>query len=226
MTMHVLVEGLSESALLERWVPRLLKAEDFRVHPHQGKGSLPENADDRPDPRRRGLLDQLPAKLRGYASSTDRKSLHVVVLVDADDDDPAKLARDIAAAANRVAPDLAVTVCLAVEETEAFYLGDLKALKAAFPKADLKKARAYKPDSICGSWELFGQIVDDLGGNKVAWAEAMGVVLTTRAEESRSPSFKDFVRSMLLVKTQREPKPSRKPHRHAPKPAARRDGKR
>ena len=41
-------------------------------------------------------------------------------------------------------------------------------------KARMKQARAYEPDSICGTWERFGKIIDDPGGNKVAWAEAMG----------------------------------------------------
>ena len=99
----------------------------------------------------------------------------------------------------------------AIEETEAFYLGDLRALRRAFPEADMERARAYVPDSICGTWEIFGEIVHDDGGNKVAWAEAMGPVITTSPGRSRSPSFR------MLLKSLRELVPSpvvRKKSRH------------
>jgi Domain of unknown function (DUF4276) len=193
MTVHFLVEGPSERALLERWLPRVLKNTEFRVHPHQGKGSLPDDLNEVPKHHRRGLLDQLIAKLKGFATSKDSRNHVIFVLVDADDDDPQELATRIEQAVEQIALDLAVVVCLAVEETEAFYLGDLRALKKAFPRADLEVARNYESDSACGTWELFGRIVGDGGGNKVAWAEEMGLMLTTRASASRSPSFKKFV---------------------------------
>jgi hypothetical protein len=217
VTIHVLVEGPSEQALLERWAPRLLGSGEVRVHPHQGKGTLPEDLEARPDARHRGLLDQLPAKLRGFANALHSKDHHVVVLVDADDDDPATLADGISAAAARIAPDLSVTVRLAVEETEAFYLGDQKALWKAFPGADMAKARSYTPDSIIGTWELFGSIVDDGGGNKVAWAEAMGPVLTTVASQNRSPSFQRLVAGLLGLAPTKPAKPAKRRYRHPPK---------
>jgi hypothetical protein len=121
----------------------------------------------------------------------------VVVLLDADDDDPYLLVGEVVLAASSVAPGLGVLVRLAVEETEAFYLGDLAGLRRAFPDVDLTQVRKYEPDSICGTWEFFGKVVNDRGGNKVAWAEAMAPVLTTKASESRSPSFKGFVSGLL-----------------------------
>jgi hypothetical protein len=218
MTIHVLVEGQSEFALLERWSPRLLRGHPVRIHPHQGKGILPNNLDAAPQAVRRGLLDQLPAKLRGFANSLDPAVDGVVVLVDADDQDPTELSMNISKAAQRASPNLRVAVHLAVEETEAFYLGDLKALRKAFPYADMASARAYAPDSICGTWELFGKIVKDGGGNKVAWAEAMGPVLTTRPGQSRSPSFQALVKGMLkLLPSAGTKKKPRRPYRHIAK---------
>ena len=205
MTIHVLVEGASELALLDRWAPRLLRQRGVRIHPHQGKGELPVDPKAVPEGKRRGLLDQLPAKLRGFAKASQSKTHQVVVLVDADNDDQGDLVARISKVAGQVAPGLSVTVTLAVEETEAFYLGDLRSLKRAFPDADMDKARAYVPDSICGTWELFGVIVHDGGGNKVAWAEAMGPVLTVKARESRSPSFKKFVKDLLALVPARDP---------------------
>jgi Domain of unknown function (DUF4276) len=217
MTIHVLVEGPSERAFLEPWSARLLRGHSVRVHPHQGKGTLPSNPSVRPDPRLRGLLDQLPAKLRGFAASLDPENDGVVVLVDADDDDATELVASITKTARECAAAMNVTVHLAVEETEAFYLGDLRALEKVFPDADMRAARAYKPDSICNTWELFGRIVRDGGGNKVAWAEAMGKVVTISASESRSPSFKSLILGLrALVPSPTAPRKQRA-YRHPPK---------
>ncbi len=214
MTIHLLVEGPSERAFLDRRARRLLKEQSVRVHPHEGKGSLPRDWSAPPPRDQRGLLHQLPAKLRGFASAANPDELHVVVMVDADNDDPDVLADKIAAVASQVAPKLRVTVRLAVEETEAFYLGDLQALEKAYPDADLAKARAYVPDSIPngGTWELFGEIIRDGGGNKVAWAEAMGAVLTTRPARSRSPSFKALIGGLIAPGP--DPAPEQRPRRY------------
>jgi Domain of unknown function (DUF4276) len=217
MTIHMLVEGPSERVLFERWSRRLLQAREVRLHPHQGKGSLPRDLDARPDLKRRGLLDQLPAKLRGFANSMDVKTDQVVILVDVDGDDPTTLLGAITGAVVQVAPDLPVMVQLAVEETEAFYLGDLGALRKAFPAADLRRARSYEPDSVCGTWELFAEIVGDPGANKVGWAEAMGPLLTTKVGVTRSPSFKALIKGLLALKP-RMTKKRRSTYRHPVRP--------
>lgn len=217
MTIHVLVEGASELAFLDRWAPRLLPDQIVRVHPHKGKGSLPRVVDSPPDRKARGLLDQLPATLRGYATSLDKREDSVLVLVDADADDVERLMNDLRAVAAQCAPQIRVGVSVAVEEMEAFYLGDLRALQRAYPAADMEAARAYRPDSICGTWELFGQIVDDGGGNKVAWALAMGPQVTTRPAESRSPSFRKMVQELHALVPDAQPAQRKRPYRHRAK---------
>lgn len=226
MTIHVLVEGPSERAFLDRWAPRLLPDQQVRVHPHQGKGSLPTALDTPPDRKTRGLLDQLPAKLRGLAAALDQDLDGVLVLLDADDDNVDALAGDIRAVAEHCAPRLRVSVSLAVEEMEAFYLGDLRALQHAYPVADMKSARAYVPDSICGTWELFGQIVGDGGGNKVAWAEAMGPHVTTQPAQSRSPSFRDLIQQIRALVRVPPATQKRRRYRHPAKNQRRGNGQR
>ena len=221
MTIHILVEGPSERAFFNRWFPRFPSDQPVRVHPHQGKGALPREWSLPPDPKARGLLDQLPAKLRGLAQALESDVDGVLVLLDADDDDVERLALDIAAVARQCAPHLRLRVAVAVEETEAFYLGDLRALQRAYPNADLEKARAYVPDSICGTWELFGNIVGDGGGNKVAWAEAMGRQVTVNAGESRSPSFRHMLRDIEALQPEPTARQKTKPYRHVPKSAKR-----
>ncbi|MBN2191665.1 MAG: DUF4276 family protein [Polyangiaceae bacterium] len=212
MIIHALVEGASEKAFLEPWAKRLLKGHDLRAYPHQGKGKL------QPGPARRdqrGLLDQLPAKLAAFGKSRQRDGERVLVLVDADGDDVANLERELEVLKARLDPAPVVIFRFAVEELEAFYLADQKALAAAFPDFDRKLARSYTPDSICGTRELFGRVVRDGGGNKVAWAQAMASKVTIKAAESRSPSFKKLcngLQELVASPTEAPPKPG-KPRR-------------
>lgn len=213
MKVHVLVEGPSEKALLERWAPRAFRGHRFLLRPHQGKGELPRgNA--KPDPRRRGLLDLLPATLRAYASSCEPDEA-VLVLVDADDEDCRELKAQLVELARAECPELRVVFRIAVEETEVFYFGDLRALQAAFPAADMARARSFSFDSIPpnGTAEEFAEVVGDEIPRKVEWAEKMGAKLTTRPAANRSPSFQALHAGIAkLVRMVRTPKPRRTKH--------------
>lgn len=192
MTIHLMVEGASERWFFEGWAPRLRFEQAIRIHPHQGKGTIPANHGAAPDPKRRGLLDQLPAKLRGFAETLNPDTDGIIVLVDCDDDNAVTLAAAIHMLANAYCPTIKVEVCIATEETEAFYLADRAALLRAYPNHDQVKVATYVPDSICSTWELFGEVINDDSGNKVAWAGVMGKQLTTAAAQSRSPSFRNL----------------------------------
>lgn len=216
MTLHIMVEGPSEVAFFDGWANKLKSTQNIRVHAHQGKGSLPpENA--KANAKHRGLLDQLPFKLKAFADTLNAHSDGILILVDADDDDPSELITKISQTVERCAPLLKVEISVATEEMEAFYLGDLKAVKRAYPDADMESARAYVPDSICGTWEKFGEIIGDDGGNKVAWAEKMGVCLTTKAAHSRSPSFKAMLGKISTLSQQPAPQPNKKMYYHRAK---------
>jgi hypothetical protein len=212
MKVHVLVEGPSELAFFDRWLPRAFARHEFVTHPHQGKGSFPRHPEKPPLPRRFGLLDLLPATLRAYSASPEMKDVGVLIVVDADNDVVVQLEQRIVEIVRANAPTRAV-VCLAIEETEAYYLGDLRALKAAFPSADMVAAGAYVPDSIVGTAERFGEIVGDDGLRKVAWAETMGERVTTDPAKSRSPSFRALHKGIKgLVAEATSQKPKRKKH--------------
>jgi hypothetical protein len=220
MIVHALVEGPSEKAFLEPWAKRLLKGHTLKAYPHQGKGKLRVGSVDQ---RQRGLLDQLPAKLKAFGRSLDSNSQRVLVLIDADHDDVDELARALDALEKGLDPAPVVLFRFAVEELEAFYLADQKALMAAFPEFNRKLVREYRPDSICGTWELFGRVVGDGGGNKVDWAEAMAKVLTTRAEESRSPSFKELCAGLHRLANPPPPSGSKRKKPRRAKTAVARD---
>ncbi|MCL2853462.1 MAG: DUF4276 family protein [Defluviitaleaceae bacterium] len=97
--------------------------------------------------------------------------------------------------------------CLAVEEFEAWYLGDLQAIQKAYPSADMRILGSYINDSVCGTWELLANAIYK-GGHKVlknkGW-QAVGLQKSIWAKEisphmnvtnNSSPSFQEM-REML-----------------------------
>ena len=89
---------------------------------------------------------------------------------------------------------------LAIEEIEAWYLGDQDALLAAYPKAKQDVLGKYAQDSVCGTWELLADAVypggsaaiKKVGGRlpgqvKDEWAEKIGPLMDL--ERNVSPSF-------------------------------------
>jgi hypothetical protein len=200
MRLHILVEGASEQALLEAWLPRFLPSgHTYKIIRHQGKGKLPKNPSEKPNPRHHGLLDQLPAKLRAFGKSFNPETDRVLVLVDSDNDDCFDLKNRMTDLLNYCKEIPTVLFRIAIEETEAFYLGDLNAVKKAFPKA---KKKNYVQDSICGTWELFRDVIGEESENKVGWAKQIGLYLTTQwkgTQANRSASFRHFCKAILYL---------------------------
>lgn len=121
----------------------LIENRDFRIHPHRGKGQLPADPYRRPELRHQGLLDQLPAKLRGYAQSHSHFPSSVVVLVDADDDDCVALKASLVSLWQSLEPRPPVVLFrIAVQETESWFLADPTAIKTAYPRARLSRVPA------------------------------------------------------------------------------------
>lgn len=203
MKLHVLVEGESEEALLKGWLPRFLPpGHSFVIIRHRGKGRLPRDPIRVPDIRREGLLDQLPNKLRAYGKTLDPATDRLLVLLDADDDPCSDLKRRLLETLASCDPRPVALFRLAIEETEAFYLGDPQAIRRAFPHARLQRLRSYVQDSVCDTWELFQTVIGDPVEDKVGWAEKMAPHLGTAWEGSdanRSPSFRQLCKGLLTL---------------------------
>ncbi|MGC8491308.1 MAG: hypothetical protein ACP5SH_06190, partial [Syntrophobacteraceae bacterium] len=91
---------------------------------------------------------------------------------------------------------------MAIEEIEAFYLGDKSAIRAAFPKCKLSRMDSYIQDSICGTWEVFKAVIGEEGEDKVEWGRLMGSTLTTRwsgTSANNSHSFRQFCKGLLRL---------------------------
>lgn len=106
------------------------------------------------------LLNDLSTYLRGFNNSLkDLPGSAVFIVLDNDNNDPAVFRAGL----EEVAEDNHITIdyvfCLAVEEMEAWLLGDREALQQAYPAAKMQKLKDYEQDSICGTWEMLADIV-------------------------------------------------------------------
>ena len=193
MFLEVFVEGASDAPVVREILSRrfeLSEGAHFRVHPHAGKGQLPANPNSRPNPKHRGLLDQLPAKLRGYAHTGH----HVVVLVDADDTDCRVLLNDLHSMYKQLRKKPQnVLFRIAVEEIESWFIADHNAVKRAYPRAKTSLLPST-PDQIIGAWEQLAAALGCAGANKSQWAQNIAPHLDLNTP--RSPSLQAFIRGI------------------------------
>ena len=90
---------------------------------------------------------------------------------------------------------------LAIEEVEAWYLGDMEAILAAYPRAKKSVLAKYQQDVPCGTWELLADAVRPGGAAQLRrtgwplpgqvkheWADAIGPRMDI--ERNASPSFR------------------------------------
>lgn len=138
MHIEILVEDSSGEKLLEVLPPRLLgsqgKPHTWRLHPYKGIGRIPAGLTTKADPAKRILLDQLPRLLRGYGKTPGIDA--VVVVLDADKRDCVEFLRELGEVMQSCQPQVPKTLFrLAIEEIEAWYLGDRQALLTAYPRA-------------------------------------------------------------------------------------------
>lgn len=202
MHLEVLVEDASGGKLLEALMPKLLAHNGghhtYRIHSYKGIGRIPKNLGKVGDPSKRILLDQIPRLLRGYGKTPGIDA--VMIVLDSDRRDCRVFVEELREMANNCNPAPTNMFRLAIEEVEAWYFGDNKALMEAYPRAKNEVLKQYKQDSICDTWELLADAVYP-GGSKAVkdagwplpgqikyeWAEKIGPLLDL--DRNVSPSF-------------------------------------
>ena len=169
MHLEVLVEDKSGSIALDHILGKILGANgsdhSWRLHPYKGIGRLPKNLRGVANPANRLLLDNLPILLRGYGGSLTDSSA-VVVVVDADDKDCIAFKQELLGVLNAYNPRPKTLFRIAIEEGEAWLLGDRAAVKSAYPNAKDAVLNGYVQDSVCGTWEVLADAVHS-GGSKL-----------------------------------------------------------
>jgi hypothetical protein len=202
MHIEILVEDSSGGRLMEHLLPQMLGAysapHTWRIINYKGIGRIPKKMTEKVDAAKKTLLENLPKALAGYGKTPGYDAVYV--LLDTDDREIKRFERDLNAMlrACDCAPPTAFG--LATEEVEAWYLGDRKALDAAYPNIKKQVLRRYVQDSICGTWELLADALvkggsaavktagwKHAGDLKHEWAEKIGPLMSV--DKNKSPSF-------------------------------------
>ena len=174
MHIEILVEDSSGVKLLQVLLPLLLgpqgEPHTWRLHAYKGIGRIPQDLVTKADPAKRILLDQLPKLLRGYGRTPGIDA--VLVVLDTGKRDCTAFLAELKVAADACNPVPKTLFRLAVEEIEAWYLGDQDALLAAYPRAKRDVLRKYIQDSACDTWELLADAIHPGGAaaiKKAGW---------------------------------------------------------
>jgi hypothetical protein len=126
------------------------------------------------------------------------------VVCDLDDKCLKTFRRELFAVLDGCNPQPETQFCIAIEEGEAWFLGDIPAILQAYPRAREQVLRNYKNDAICGIWETLADAVASGGASGLAqqgwravgtakseWAEKIAPHMDVAA--NRSPSFRYFI---------------------------------
>lgn len=202
MHIEVLVEDSSGERLLAQLLPQILGGQGephtWRLKAYKGIGRIPPGLTAKADPAKRILLDQLPRLLQGYGKTPGIDA--VVVVLDTDRRDCRAFLQELRSVANQCNPAPNTMFRLAIEEMEAWYLGDRAALLKAFPRAKREVLDRYVQDSVCGTWELLADAIHAGGAAAIKkvgwplpgqikheWAEKIGPFMNLH--QNASPSF-------------------------------------
>ncbi len=156
MHLEILVEEFSMKRALDILVPKIIgDLHSFTVHDFRSKGDL---------------LSKLESRLRGYNKQRTGWDFRIVVLVDEDRQDCSKLKEKM----NQIASNTGVADItlnrIVVEELEAWYFGDIPALRKAYPKIpeSIGSQSKYRdPDHITGgTWEALDRLLVQSGYHK------------------------------------------------------------
>lgn len=169
-----MVEELSMADFLDQLLPRLFPELEFRCVPHEGKSDLERS---------------LVRKLRAWRTP----GVRFVVMRDQDSADCREVKRRLRDLCERGGrPDSLVRVVC--RELEAWYVGDLDALTAAFPRAARRirsknaRRRFDNPDDVVQPARALAELIPSF--QKRSAATAIGALLS---RENRSRSYQVFL---------------------------------
>lgn len=219
MHFEILVEDASGKIALKFILEKILgpagQDHTYKIFSYKGAGHIPKNLRGTTDARKRILLDRLPRLLRGYGKSLQNLSAAVVVIVDLDKKDCLEFKQEMLNILDGCNPQPRTLFRIAIEEGEAWLLGDRNAVKAAYPRAKEQVLNGYEQDSICGTWEKLADAVYPGGSKKLKqfgwphagqakckWAENIAPHLDVEANHSRSfQVFRDGIRKLAGIET-------------------------
>ena len=215
MHFEVLVEDQSGGKALDILIPKIIGEQDtFKIRFYKGRGDIPKNLTDPVSAKNKLLLSNLPKLLRGYGRTFPIHSADaaatIILVCDLDDKCLKAFRTELFNVLNSCSPKPQTRFCFAIEEGEAWLLGDIPAIEKAYPKAKKGVLNGYVNDSICGTWEVLANAVfaggaaklknggyQATGREKYLWAEKITPHMNIDA--NKSPSFcyfRDTIRAL------------------------------
>lgn len=213
--MEILIEDESGGILVDEMLKKYIHERrniQYRIHRFKGIGRIPQKL--KPDQvKTKRLLTDLPAYLTGmdsYMTKMPGKKA-IFVVVDADREDCSELKKRLLELKQQLRISTNVFFCIAIEEMEAWILGDQKAVLEAYPEAKRGVLQRYVADSIVGTWELLADATHkggaqelkrnaasyEVGKFKCECAASVGPKMVL--ERNISPSFKYFIGKLDLL---------------------------
>jgi hypothetical protein len=200
MHFEILVEDKSGEEALKILVPKIIGSEHtFKIHSYTGIGHIPRGLHVN-NAKTKTLLNNLPSLINGYAQSWQNYQAVLFVVCDLDDKNLMDFRNELLNVLNYCQNKPQTEFCIAIEEGEAWLLGDFEAIKQAYRHAREQVYSSYQNDSICGTWEKLADMIykggavalkkkgyQEIGKLKSEWAREISPYMNVDA--NNSPSF-------------------------------------
>lgn len=208
MYFQFLIEDQSSAALIEILMQRISLTHEgitFNCKAFKGIGGFTKKNTVK-ETKSGKLLNDLATYLRGFNKSLQNIAAVVVIVLDNDTRNTEAFLAELSQIANQNKIEVDYVFCIAVEEVEAWLLGDEAAILKAYPSAKVRQLHEYVQDSICGTWEVLADVVYpggvsklkkncptymELGKCKSEWAKKIGIHMDIA--HNSSPSFNYFI---------------------------------
>lgn len=212
MHFEILVEDKSGKKALDILVPKIIGDEHtFRVISYKGIGRIPGDLRGSTDPKKRILLNRLPKLIRRYGKTfvnyPPDYPAAVIVVCDLDNKHLNTFLEELHRVLETCTPQPETRFCIAIEEGEAWFLGDIPAIKKAYPRAKTAILSNDVNDSICGTWERLADAIfpggsqelsvqgwQRVGAEKSAWS--INITPHMDIETNKSHSFCFFCQKL------------------------------
>ena len=215
MHFEFLVEDKSGEELLKIIVPKIICSEQntFDIHSYKGIGRIPKNLSSKDNASKTTLLSKLPGLLKGFENSYKSYiDYSIIVVCDLDKNDFLYFLNELKSVAKQsVQNSSKIFFCIAIEEMEAWLLGDIEAIRKSYPQAKLTILQSYENDSICDTWETLADAIYkggakalklykdyySIGAIKIEWAK--NIPSHMDIEQNISPSFVHFKNTIKQI---------------------------
>jgi hypothetical protein len=190
----------------------------YKIYNFRGKGHLLKNYRKASKLKNNMLLNNLSSSIRGYARTISDNKINknfnsvLIIVCDLDNDNKHDFLNKLHNLQLNCKDKCDMYFCLAIEESEAWLLGDIQAIKKAYPNAKDNILKKYVNDSICGTWELLADAIYEggvkafkknrasAGEEKNKWAMKITPFININHNKSRSfQYFCDIIKKLALI---------------------------